>query len=97
MKGVIFFFIASLNCTFGYSQLHTGSFANENLAHSLLRQIESATNDTARVELLNSLGDYYAFIRQDSSIFYLGQSIELAEKINYPYGSYSGYSNLRLC
>jgi two-component system, NtrC family, sensor kinase len=94
MKRLLVTLIVSLNFTFSYSQLHTGSFANENLADSLLRQIQQTTNDTSRVDLLNSLGDYYAFNRHDSSIFYLSQSIELAEKINYLYGSYSGYTKL---
>ena len=70
------------------------NLANENLADSLLRQIQHAHNDTSKVDLLVSLGDYYAFNRHDSSIFYLSQGIELAEKINYLYGSYSGYSKI---
>src|ERR1700748_3518673 len=93
MKGLFFTLIISLHFSFGYSQLFRSfSFANENLADSLLKQIQRTTNDTSKVELLNSLGDFYAFSRHDSSIYYLGQSIELAEKINYSFGAYSGYS-----
>ena len=66
----------------------------KNIVDSLQRQIQITTNDTTKVNLLNSLGYYLTFIRQDSSIFYLGQSIELSEKINYPYGSYLGYVTL---
>src|ERR1700722_11410105 len=92
MKRLIFVVAASLNISFAYSQFfNSGAFANENFADSILRQIQHTTNDTSKVDLLNSLGECYIFIRQDSSIFYLGKAIELAEKINYPYGSYSGY------
>jgi two-component system, NtrC family, sensor kinase len=92
MKRLIFIVAASLNISFAYSQFfNSGAFANENFADSILRQIQHTTNDTSKVDLLNSLGDCYIFIRQDSSIFYLGKAIELAEKINYPFGSYSGY------
>ena len=94
MKGLLFTLFILLNFTFGYSQLRNYNLANENLADSLLRQIQHAHNDTSKVDLLVSLGDYYAFNRHDSSIFYLSQGIELAEKINYLYGSYSGYSKI---
>jgi two-component system, NtrC family, sensor kinase len=92
MKKLIFIVAASLNMSFAYSQFfNSGAFANENFADSILRQIQHTTNDTSKVDLLNSLGDCYIFIRQDSSVFYLAKAIELAEKINYPYGRYSGY------
>ena len=68
----------------------------KNFVDSLQRKIQITTNDTTKVNLLNSLGYYYTFIRQDSSIFYLAQSIELAEKIDYPNGSQLGYVNLAI-
>ena len=94
MKGLLFTLFISLNFTFSYSQLRNFNLANENLADSLRRQIQHTTTDTSKVNLLNSLGDYYGFSRHDSSVFYFSQSIELAEKINYLYGSYLGYSKL---
>src|SRR5580704_15603182 len=97
MKRLIFIVASSLNMSVAYCQLfNTGAFANENFADSILRQIQHTTNDTSKVDLLNSLGDCYIFIRQDSSIFYLGKAIELAEKINYPYGSFFGYLRMAL-
>ena len=67
-----------------------------NLLDSLQRQIQITTNDTTKVDLLNSLGYYFTFIRQDSSVFYLAQSIELAEKIGYLNGIQLGYVNLAI-
>jgi len=78
-----------------YSQADIGSsFANENYADSLLIQIQKTGDDTTKIKLLSLLGDYYTFIRQDSSVLYFAQSIELSEKINYPIGSYSGYAKM---
>jgi two-component system, NtrC family, sensor kinase len=92
MKKLIFIAASLLNLSFAYCQLlNTGAFANENFADSILTQIKHTTNDTSKADLLNSLGDYYLFVRQDSSVFYLEKGIELAEKINYPFGSYTGY------
>ncbi len=83
------------NAKFAYSQADIGSsFSNENYVDSLLVQIQHSSDDTGKVKLLNSLGDYYTFIRQDSSVLYFGQSIELADRINYPTGSYSGYAKM---
>jgi signal transduction histidine kinase len=70
------------------------AYGQKNFVDSLQRQIQITTNDSTKVDLLNSLGYYLTFIRQDSSIFYLGQSIELSEKINYSYGIYLGYVTL---
>ena len=86
MKKVGFFLMVSLYMSLAHGQ--------KNFVDSLQRQIQITTNDTTKVNLLNSLGDYYTFLRQDSSFLYLVQSIELAEKINYPYGSYLGYVKL---
>jgi signal transduction histidine kinase len=61
---------------------------------TLRRRLQTTTNDTVRVRTLTSLSDYYAFSRQDSSIYFLGQSINLSDKMNYTYGSFAGYSKL---
>ena len=86
MKKVSFILLVSLHMSLAHGQ--------KNFVDSLQRQLQITTNDTAKVNLLNSLGYYFVFIRQDSSIFYFSQSIELAEKIDYPYGRYLGYVTL---
>ncbi len=95
MKGLLFTLLVSLNFSFSYSQFSgSGIFAYENFADSVLKQIQQTSADTNKVKLLNTLGDYYSLIRQDSSIFYLIQSIELAEKINDLSGSYTAYNRM---
>jgi signal transduction histidine kinase len=86
MKKVSFILTVLLHMSLAHGQ--------KNIVDSLQQQIQITANDTTKVDLLNSLGYYLTFIRQDSSIFYLGQSIELSEKIDYPYGSYLGYVTL---
>ncbi len=63
----------------------------ENYADSVLKILPNTSDDTAKVELLSSLGGYYMFIRQDSAVHYFEQSIKLAERINDTYGVYWGY------
>jgi signal transduction histidine kinase len=88
MKKVSFIVMVLLHMSLAHGQI--------NMLDSLQRQIQITTNDTTKVDLLNSLGYYFTFIRQDSSVFYLAQSIELAEKIDYPNGSQLGYVNLAI-
>ena len=77
------------------AQADIGSaFVNDNFADSLIRQTQNTADDTNKVKLYIALGDYYTFIRQDSSIFYFIRGIELAEKINDANGSYSGYARM---
>jgi two-component system, NtrC family, sensor kinase len=95
MKKSILVLILLISLKFAWSQADIGSsFAKENYADSLLTQIQKTGDDTTKVKLLNSLGDYYTFIRQDSSVLYFGQSIELSDRINYPIGSYSGFAKM---
>ncbi|HET7002709.1 MAG TPA: tetratricopeptide repeat protein, partial [Puia sp.] len=95
MKRLVFILIILLRISRADAQADIGSaFVNDNYADSLIRQVQEGKDDTTRVKLFIALGDYYTFIRQDSSIFYFVQSIELAEKINYPNGSYSGYAKM---
>jgi two-component system, NtrC family, sensor kinase len=92
MKGLIFILAVSLNVNIAYSQLSSsGTFIHDNFGDSIRNLIEHSSNDTTRVDLLNSLGNYFAFIRQDSSIFYLAKAIELGETINYQNGCQAGY------
>ena len=95
MKRFVFTLIVLLKITMVQAQADIGSaFVNDNFADSLIRQVQQSKDDTNKVKLFIALGDYYTFIRQDSSIFYFVQSIELAEKINYAIGSYSGYAKM---
>ena len=95
MKRFVFTLIVLLRILNAYSQADIGSaFINDNYADSLLRKVQQSEDDTNKVKLYIALGDYYTFIRQDSSIFFFVQGIQMAEKINYPNGSYSGYAKL---
>jgi two-component system, NtrC family, sensor kinase len=95
MKRFVFTLIVLLRITTVNAQADIGSaFVNDNFADSLIRQIQQTSDDPIKVKLYIALGDYYTFIRQDSSIFYFVQGIDLAEKINNAIGSYSGYAKL---
>ena len=95
MKRFVFTLIVLLRILGADAQADIGSaFVNDNYADSLIRQVQQNNDDTNKVKLFIALGDYYTFIRQDSSIFYFVQGIELSEKINYANGSYSGYAKL---
>ena len=59
---------------------------------SLKQQLSLAKKeDTTRVVALFSLADYYGFIQYDSCLFYSAQTLELSNKLNYPYGKFMGY------
>ncbi|HEY2349711.1 MAG TPA: ATP-binding protein [Puia sp.] len=95
MKRSVLTLFVVLGITGVCAQADIGSaFANDNYADSLVSQVKKTGEDTSRVKLFIALGDYYTFIRQDSSIFYFAKGIELAEKINYTVGSYAGYAKL---
>jgi two-component system, NtrC family, sensor kinase len=95
MKGLIFILAVSLNMNIAYSQSGgSGAFLHDNFADSIRYLIQHSSNDTTRVDLLNSLGTHFSLIRQDSSIFYSTKAIELGEKINYRNGCHSGYSEI---
>src|SRR6476659_675129 len=60
---------------------------------SLQQQLHKAKDDTTEVLALGALADYWGFIQFDSSINYARQTLDLSQKINYPYGKYlSNYS-----
>jgi len=61
---------------------------------TLRYRLQTTSNDTVRVKTLISLSNYYAFSRQDSSIYFLTESIRLSDKMNYTYGSFASYSKL---
>lgn len=97
MKGVLFALLVFLNVNVASAQEDFGAaFINENYADSVIHLLPAVTNDTAKVILLNSLGGYYKFVRQDSSIYFYEQSLKLAEQINYTYGIYQGYLQMSL-
>jgi signal transduction histidine kinase len=97
MKGLLFALLFFLNINFISAQDDFGAaFANENYADSVLHLLPTVTNDTTKSILLNSLGGYYKFVKQDSSIYFYEQSVKLAEQINYTYGIYQGYLQMSL-
>ena len=95
MRRFILILTVSLNMNIAYSQSGGfGTFLNDNFGDSIRYLIQHTGNDTTRVDLLNSLGSYFAFSRQDSSIFYLAEAIELGETINYQKGCHAGYVSM---
>jgi hypothetical protein len=68
--------------------------AQETDLEQLHDRVNSPKEDTAKVLALNALADYYGFNQFDSSIFYARLTIDLSEKINYPYGSFLGLRSL---
>ena len=61
---------------------------------SLQQELSKAKNDIEKILTLGSLADYWGFIQFDSSIFYARQTLELSQKVNYPYGKYLSYYSL---
>ena len=95
MKGLILILAVSLNIDFSYSQLpSSGALIHNNFEDSIRNLIQHSGNDTTKVDLLNSLGTYFEYIRQDSSIFYMAKAIELGESINYLNGCHQGYEEM---
>ena len=75
--------------------LFTGvAFAQQHYVDSLHNQVNNAKEDTTKVLALFDLAEYYGFNQFDSSIFYAQLTIDLSEKINYPYGSFLGLRSL---
>jgi two-component system, NtrC family, sensor kinase len=95
MKGFIFAAALAIITHFAYAQADIASgFTSDNFVDSVQRRIVNSPDDSLKTMMLVALGDYYTFIRQDSAIFYFGEGIELADKINYLKGSYAGYAKL---
>ena len=86
IKKLIPFSIAALNAAC--------SFGQRSAIDSLEKRFLHESNDTIRTKLLYSLGSKFIVLRIDSAIYYLAQSIELAEKINYPLDIHAGYIRL---
>ena len=74
--------------------LFSGNASAQQYLDSLQKQLGNAKEDTTKVLALGSIADYYGFIQFDSSIFYARQTLNLSEKLNYPYGRYLGYLSL---
>jgi two-component system, NtrC family, sensor kinase len=96
MKRLILILAVLLNLKVAYSQYTVGSgvFTQDNFGDSIRNLMQHTDNDTTRVDLLNSLGKDFSYIRQDSSIFYFTKAIELGEKINYENGCHTGYGEM---
>ncbi len=61
---------------------------------SLNQLLKDGKQDTANVLALSALADYYGFNQFDSSILYARKTIDLSEKVSYPYGSFLGLRSL---
>ena len=57
---------------------------------SLKQQLVLANSDSAKIRALYYIGDYYAFVQFDSSIFYANQTIDLSNQLNNPFGKFAG-------
>jgi two-component system, NtrC family, sensor kinase len=72
----------------------SGNASAQQYLDSLQKQLGNAKEDTTKVLTLGSIADYYAFVQFDSSSFYARQTVDLSEKLNYPYGRYLAYLSL---
>lgn len=59
-------------------------------------QLKNATNDSAKVDALAELCNYYKFKNPDSALFFGFKAISLAEKIGYPVGQVEAMGHLVL-
>lgn len=65
----------------GILQVH-GQAAGKAKLDSLLNALSKAAQDTNRVNLLNDISYFYAYVNPDSGILYAKESIDLAEKLS---------------
>ncbi|MDP9230999.1 MAG: ATP-binding protein [Bacteroidota bacterium] len=72
----------------------TFASAQQHYVDSLHHQVNNAKDDTTKVLALFGLAEYYGFNQFDSSFFYARQTIELSEKLKYPYGGSLGLRGL---
>jgi signal transduction histidine kinase len=68
--------------------------AQPQLIDSLRQRFQSARSDTARVNALNDLSDYYWSVDTEQAIAYARQAVELATRFEYRAGEAKGYNNL---
>ena len=61
---------------------------------TLKRNLSLASNDTIRVLALSAMADYYGFIQFDSCLYYAKQTLDLSDRVNYPYGKYLGLRSM---
>ena len=81
MKYILPVFLFFLAPAFGSAQQTYLDSLQTELTHS-------KNEDTTRVLALVLLADYYGFIQFDSCLFYSAQTLELSQKLNYPYGKF---------
>jgi len=82
MKCISLILLMAFSCSFSSAQKY--------YVDSLHYQLNNSKEDTTRVLLLSELGNYYGFNQFDSAIFYGQKTIDLSNKLNYPYGHYRG-------
>ncbi len=65
----------------------SGGFAQKlNPIDNLRQALAIAKNDSGRIEIIRRLSLYFDGVSQDSSMFYMKKGMDLAKKINFPYG-----------
>jgi two-component system, NarL family, sensor kinase len=62
---------------------------------SLLNVLKTAKEDTAKVRLLNKIGNFYKSNKFDSALYYFEGSKKLSEKLGYQEGILSYYLNVK--
>src|SRR3954468_14914413 len=68
---------------FIFSGIHPQEITN---IDSAKRVLQTAKDDTAKVNLLHRINSFYLASNQDSAFIYMEQEYHLAEKINYQKG-----------
>jgi len=71
-----------------------GAYAQNKVNDSLRQALKLAKEDTAKVNLLNSLGFNYFWNSTDSCLMYSRQALKLARTINYPSGIAASENNI---
>jgi two-component system, NarL family, sensor kinase len=70
------------------------SFSQSRKEDSLLLVLNSASNDTAKVDLLATLGRSYQYVNPSKAMLYAQQSLDLAKKAKYQYGVASALNSV---
>ncbi|HET9746024.1 MAG TPA: hypothetical protein VFP97_09940, partial [Chitinophagaceae bacterium] len=68
--------------------------AQQHYVEDLYRQLSKSKEDTNKVLILADLANYYGFNQFDSCIVYSQKAIDLAKRLNYPYGHFRGLQSL---
>jgi signal transduction histidine kinase len=90
MKNIVFIFISLLTGFVAFTQN-----INIQQADSLRHELAKAKQDTSRAIILADLAEAYRTEKQDSTLYFADQALELSRNINFPFGEMRAY--LVLC